>query len=89
VSSLQSDSSAVMRVPRAWTFATCDQVPSQRSSWEPSVAGCTKIQYPNRWAAACALRSIRKREGSRGRKLPVRIYRCPECRGWWHLTSRR
>lgn len=52
------------------------------------MANCTKIKYPNRWAATCAVRAIAFKNAHSESKYPVAIHPCEPCRAW-HLTSQK
>lgn len=52
-----------------------------------AMADCTKIKYPNPWAATHALRFLAQKYAARALKVPVAIYPCGACRTW-HLTSK-
>jgi hypothetical protein len=52
------------------------------------MAHCAKISYPSSQIANLALKGIRQKGSAAGRKLPVSVYRCPDCNAW-HLTSKK
>lgn len=50
---------------------------------------CTKVRYPSVHAAQAALRAFAVTCARRGTKAPVAVYPCEQCRGSWHITSKR
>lgn len=48
-----------------------------------------KWRYRDRVAAMLAMAGAQRQDGSRRAKVEKRVYRCPDCGGGWHLTSRR
>jgi hypothetical protein len=52
-----------------------------------STRGChsRKVRYRDKLGALIALSSTQS--NGKARRDEVRVYRCPDCRGW-HLTSR-
>lgn len=47
-----------------------------------------KARYRDRVAAMLTMAGAQRKDGSRRPKVEVRAYRCGECGGGWHLTSR-
>lgn len=52
------------------------------------MANCTKIKYPNRWAATQALHAITLKNAQSALKSPVAIHGCQSCQAL-HLTSQK
>ena len=47
---------------------------------------CSKRRYKDRVAAELALATIRREDKTHRGEQEQRAYRCPQCRGAWHLT---
>ena len=48
---------------------------------------CGKVRYRTELDAKIALARFSRKRHERRPKNERRPYKCPVCRGWWHLTS--
>ena len=50
------------------------------------MAKCRKRKFRDEVAAKLALATIHRKDNANRADREQRAYRCPECRGAWHLT---